>query len=277
MNIRDKFPHFFAYVGNLQWIDVHRIFRLYRVTDSNMQQAIKVLLVPGRRAVEDRRQDVLSAINSLQRWLELDDEDRAGLLAQGVFDPNAMPETDQEWLREELSRSRGILLCTEQAAGGVRIESFAEGFDERRADQIGQNGNDGEHYAFPACTCGAVTSSGDSHDDACPWLHAWLRANYPADQAPSWAFAMGRAGVGGSLVWIGSQRYQYVINGTSYPIGADGNYDASDLRVLYHLGGDGEHGCSSCGQGHPVHRCSAGGLAELAIRSGGAGDPGASE
>lgn len=57
-------------------LDPYRVFVLYGVRHPALQQAIKKALCAGqRRGGKDARQDVQEAIEALQRWLEMDDED----------------------------------------------------------------------------------------------------------------------------------------------------------------------------------------------------------
>lgn len=73
-----KHGHYFRWIGHLQWLDIYRIFHLFTVTDSAIQHAIKKLMAPGGRgAGKDFRKDVQEAIDTLQRRLEMLDEDEA--------------------------------------------------------------------------------------------------------------------------------------------------------------------------------------------------------
>lgn len=55
-------------------VDAYRILKLYGVTDPAQQHAIKKLLRAGR-SMKTLRQDIQEVILSLQRWLEMLDED----------------------------------------------------------------------------------------------------------------------------------------------------------------------------------------------------------
>lgn len=57
-------------------IDPYRIFRIYGVTDPAIQHAVKKLLRFGRgNGGKGGRQDVEEAIASLNRWIEMEEED----------------------------------------------------------------------------------------------------------------------------------------------------------------------------------------------------------
>lgn len=75
-----KHNHYFKDVSKLQDVDVYRVLRLFGVTDQALGHAIKKLLVAGGRgAGKDIRQDVQEAIDTLQRWVEIDDEDKGSV------------------------------------------------------------------------------------------------------------------------------------------------------------------------------------------------------
>ena len=76
MSIGDKHPHYHKDVSHLKSIDVYRILELFGVTSPTLQHAIKKLLVSGRRGGgKDQIKDVKEAIDSLQRFLEMKEED----------------------------------------------------------------------------------------------------------------------------------------------------------------------------------------------------------
>jgi hypothetical protein len=56
-------------------IDVYRVLSAFLVTDPAIQHAIKKLLCSGLRGYKDFRQDVTEAIQSLNRCLEMLEED----------------------------------------------------------------------------------------------------------------------------------------------------------------------------------------------------------
>lgn len=73
-----KHSHYFKPVGHLSVVDVYRVLDLFGVTDPCLQHAAKKLLVAGGRgAGKDYRKDIQEAIDTLQRKLEMMDEDAA--------------------------------------------------------------------------------------------------------------------------------------------------------------------------------------------------------
>ena len=56
-------------------LDIYRILSLYDVTDPCLQHAIKKLLCAGKRGAKNFLQDVNEAMQSLQRFLEMQGED----------------------------------------------------------------------------------------------------------------------------------------------------------------------------------------------------------
>lgn len=81
-----KHSHYFKPVAGLQHVDVYRVLRLFEVTDPCLQHAIKKLLVAGGRGAKEISQDVQEAIDTLDRWKAMRQEDeRAGSVAE-AFD-----------------------------------------------------------------------------------------------------------------------------------------------------------------------------------------------
>ena len=56
-------------------LDIYRILKLYEVSDPCLQHAIKKLLCAGKRGVKNQTQDINEAMQSLQRFLEMQGED----------------------------------------------------------------------------------------------------------------------------------------------------------------------------------------------------------
>lgn len=76
MSIGNKHPHYHKDVAHLQTIDVYRVLALFNVTDPCIQHAVKKLLVAGGRgAGKDLSKDVQEAIDSLERFKEMQAED----------------------------------------------------------------------------------------------------------------------------------------------------------------------------------------------------------
>lgn len=77
MSISDKHPHYHKDVRHLETIDVYRVLHIFNVTDPCIQHAVKKLLVAGGRgAGKDVSKDVQEAIDSLQRFQEMRQEDQ---------------------------------------------------------------------------------------------------------------------------------------------------------------------------------------------------------
>lgn len=75
-DIAAKHPHYHKNVEHLTTIDVYRVLKLFNVTDPCLQHAIKKLLVAGGRgAGKDITRDIVEAIDSLKRSLEMMKED----------------------------------------------------------------------------------------------------------------------------------------------------------------------------------------------------------
>jgi hypothetical protein len=74
-NVRVKHNHYHKNVKGLEYVDVYRVLNLFDVTDPCIQHAIKKLLVAGGRgAGKDIGRDVQEAIDSLERWKEMQAE-----------------------------------------------------------------------------------------------------------------------------------------------------------------------------------------------------------
>ena len=72
-----KHSHYFKPVIGLSHIDVYRVLELYNVTDPCIQHAVKKLLVAGGRgAGKDIGQDIQEAIDTLERWMAMREEDQ---------------------------------------------------------------------------------------------------------------------------------------------------------------------------------------------------------
>lgn len=79
---KQRHPHYFRDVNYLSKVDIYRVLALFEVTDQAIGHAVKKLLLAGRRGRKaelgqtiDR--DVKEAIDTLQRWQEMRNEDAA--------------------------------------------------------------------------------------------------------------------------------------------------------------------------------------------------------
>lgn len=74
-----KHNHYFKDVSHLDTVDVYRVLQMFNVTDQALGHAIKKLLVAGGRgAGKDIQRDVREAVDTLERFLEMRDEDCDG-------------------------------------------------------------------------------------------------------------------------------------------------------------------------------------------------------
>ena len=74
----NKYPHYFKDVSYLKTVDVYRVLALFQVNDACIQHAIKKLLCAGDRGDKSMIKDITEARDSLNRHLEMLQED--GLL-----------------------------------------------------------------------------------------------------------------------------------------------------------------------------------------------------
>ena len=70
-----KYPHYFKSVSHLETVDVYRVLTLFKVNDPCIQHAIKKLLCAGDRGDKSMIKDITEARDSLNRHLEMLDED----------------------------------------------------------------------------------------------------------------------------------------------------------------------------------------------------------
>lgn len=127
-----KHSHYKKDVSGLTMIDVYRVCDLFGVQDTSgaTQHAIKKLLLPGQRGGKSMRQDLQEAVDSLNRRIQMLDEDAKGSLEQ------------QERLYSLKCNgcAKGCLACRKPEPA-AEIDDSSE-----RMQAIGQNGNDGAAY-----------------------------------------------------------------------------------------------------------------------------------
>ena len=63
-----KHEHYFKDVSHLVEVDVYRVLDLFGVIDPCLQHAAKKLLVAGGRGAKDMPKDIQEAIDTLERW-----------------------------------------------------------------------------------------------------------------------------------------------------------------------------------------------------------------
>lgn len=69
--------HYYKDVTKYKQLDVYRVLKLFNVTDQNIGHAVKKLLVPGSRSGgKSFEQDIIDARDSLNRLLDMIEEDK---------------------------------------------------------------------------------------------------------------------------------------------------------------------------------------------------------
>lgn len=76
-HIKPKYSHYLKDPTGYGAIDVYRLLRMFEVTDHEIGHAVKKLLVSGKRGAKGKRQDLIEAIDTLNRLLTIMDEDEA--------------------------------------------------------------------------------------------------------------------------------------------------------------------------------------------------------
>lgn len=146
-------------VRYLEELDLYVLADLYDVKSHAVFHAIKKLICAGKRGAKDYEQDLMEAIDAIERELQM-----VGL--EEVKQPeskasNAIGEAlilkpcrDPEWegihpdLKFAVRGENGRFVYGKDAPsrGEFWARPVEEKFDEQRMDAIGQNGNGGEHY-----------------------------------------------------------------------------------------------------------------------------------
>lgn len=124
-----KHSHYKKDVSGLTMIDVYRVCDLFGVQDPSgaTQHAIKKLLLPGQRGGKSMRQDLQEAVDSLNRRIQMLDED----------DKAAMPDS---FGQQNMINFRGFPAV--EIGVDVRFDQTG------RQEAVEQNGNDGAAYLF---------------------------------------------------------------------------------------------------------------------------------
>lgn len=72
----DRYQRYYKDVRHLDAVDVYRVHRLFDVTDNEIHHASKKLLLCGvRTGGKPARKEIEEARDTLNRWLEIQDED----------------------------------------------------------------------------------------------------------------------------------------------------------------------------------------------------------
>jgi len=75
--MHEKYPAYYKDVSRLDSVDVYRVHRLFDVNDPVIHHASKKLLMAGGRTGEKfEADDIREARDSLNRWLDMEAEDR---------------------------------------------------------------------------------------------------------------------------------------------------------------------------------------------------------
>lgn len=67
--------HYKKDVSHLNSIDIYRVIELFDVRHPALQHALKKILAAGKRGAKNDTKDVSEAIDSLNRWQQMRDED----------------------------------------------------------------------------------------------------------------------------------------------------------------------------------------------------------
>lgn len=70
-----KHSHYYKDVSQLKYIDVYRVIQLYDIHDPCLQHALKKILCAGDRGHKSLREDIQNIIDTMNRKLEIMDED----------------------------------------------------------------------------------------------------------------------------------------------------------------------------------------------------------
>ena len=69
-----KHAHYYKDVSKLKAVDVYMVCKLFGVNDAAISHAVKKLLCSGQRGYKDAKKDIQEAIDTLQRYIEIEDE-----------------------------------------------------------------------------------------------------------------------------------------------------------------------------------------------------------
>lgn len=84
-----KYSHYFKHCP-YEYVDVYRVLELFEVSNPELAHAIKKLLVAGGRGHKNITKDVQEAIDSLERWKEMRQEDVE-------TSTNSIPNREYDW------------------------------------------------------------------------------------------------------------------------------------------------------------------------------------
>jgi hypothetical protein len=153
----NDFGHYFRDVSWLEKIDIYRFLDLFGVTGSPHQHAIKKIACAGQRGAKDARKDLNEAMESIRRALEMLDEDERKETAS----PGCLVVDNGVWLQCVACHTRhsprakcpALDYSTNTPAEPAAEPAAEIDDDSPRAQAMGQNGNNGEHYPIACRLC----------------------------------------------------------------------------------------------------------------------------
>ena len=79
---KQKYHHYIKDVSHLECLDIYRVCDLWGVIDPCIQHSVKKLLAAGNRGYKDIAKDIQEAIDSLERWKEMQVENKRATNSQ---------------------------------------------------------------------------------------------------------------------------------------------------------------------------------------------------
>lgn len=84
----EKYPHYFKKVpAGVTHLDVYRVVEMFGVPAGPLDHALKKILCSGVRGGKDQYKDVKEARDSLNRWLQMRDEEGVSSFEEGPLIP----------------------------------------------------------------------------------------------------------------------------------------------------------------------------------------------
>lgn len=107
-----KHSHYFKDVSKFTTVDVYRVLKMYSVTDPCIAHAVKKLLVPGGRGGgKTQVQDVQEAIDTLTRFIEMNNEEGIKPLSGATINlsPLPGPPVKSPWVNDAFATAPSML------------------------------------------------------------------------------------------------------------------------------------------------------------------------
>lgn len=115
MSLKTKYPHYYKQ-SPTESVDVYRVLRMFNVRDPAIAHAVKKLLAAGKRTeVKDASKDIQEAIDSLQRYQEMDNEDLA------MIDLNVQRREEADAQREAREANPMISITAENLTQAIGL------------------------------------------------------------------------------------------------------------------------------------------------------------